>query len=339
MDFAISVESGKRNDEAAVDRLQALLAADLEQVNALILEGMQSPVGLIPELASHIVASGGKRLRPLVTLAAARLCGYQGEHHLRLAATVEFIHTATLLHDDVIDASALRRGRATANIVWGNQPSVLVGDFLFSRAFQLMVEVGSLDILRVLSNAAAVIAEGEVLQLVSAHNLATDEATYMAVIEAKTAALFAAAARIGAMVAGRSDGEARTLEAFGRDLGIAYQLVDDVLDYVGREALLGKTVGDDFREGKITLPVVLTNRRGNDEERAFWQRTLVQGAQTAADFAAARRLLERHGAIDDTMVQARRFARRAGEALATFPDNIYRRALADLLDFAVERAY
>jgi octaprenyl-diphosphate synthase len=339
LDLAISVESGKRNDEAAVDRLQALLAADLEQVNALILEGMQSPVGLIPELASHIVASGGKRLRPLVTLAAARLCGYQGQHHLRLAATVEFIHTATLLHDDVIDASALRRGRATANTVWGNQPSVLVGDFLFSRAFQLMVEVGSLDILRVLSNAAAVIAEGEVLQLVSAHNLATDEAMYMAVIEAKTAALFAAAARIGAMVALRSDGEARTLEGFGRDLGIAYQLVDDVLDYVGREALLGKTVGDDFREGKITLPVVLANRRGNDEERAFWQRTLVQGAQTAADFAAARRLLERHGAIDDTMVQARRYARRAGEALAAFPDNIYRRALADLLDFAVERAY
>jgi octaprenyl-diphosphate synthase len=339
LDLAISVESGKRNEEAAVDRLQALLAADLDKVNALILEGMQSPVGLIPELASHIVASGGKRLRPLVTLAAARLCGYQGSHHQRLAATVEFIHTATLLHDDVIDASALRRGRATANIVWGNQPSVLVGDFLFSRAFQLMVEVGSLDILRVLSNAAAVIAEGEVLQLVSAHNLATDEAMYMAVIEAKTAALFAAAARVGAMAAGRSDSEATTLEGFGRDLGIAYQLVDDVLDYVGREALLGKTVGDDFREGKITLPVVLANRRGDEEERAFWQRTLVQGAQTAADFALARRLLERHGAIDDTMLQARRFARRAGEALASFPDNVYRRALADLLDFAVERAF
>jgi octaprenyl-diphosphate synthase len=339
LDLAISVESRKRNDEAAIDRLQALLAEDLEKVNALIVEGMQSPVGLIPELASHIIASGGKRLRPLVTLAAARLCGYQALHHIRLAATVEFIHTATLLHDDVIDASLLRRGRATANTVWGNQSSVLVGDFLFSRAFQLMVEVGSLDILRVLSNAAAVIAEGEVLQLVSAHNLGTDETTYMSVIEAKTAALFAAAARIGAMVAGRSESEARTLESFGRDLGVAYQLVDDVLDYVGREALLGKAVGDDFREGKITLPVVLANRRGSDEERAFWQRTLVHGTQTASDFAAARRILERHHAIDDTMVQARRYVRRAGEALATFPDNIYQRALADLLDFTVERAY
>ncbi len=339
MSLAVTIESGKRSEGAAIDRLQTLLADDMDQVNALIRERMQSPVALIPVLASHIIASGGKRLRPLLTLAAARLCGYDGSEHIRLAATIEFIHTATLLHDDVIDASALRRGRATANHLWGNQASVLVGDFLFSRAFQLMVDVGSLDILRVLSNASAIIAEGEVLQLTAAHNLGTDEATYMAVIDAKTGALFAAAGRIGAMIAERPEREAHLLDSFGRSLGTAYQLVDDVLDYTGQEAMLGKNVGGDFREGKITLPVVLAYRRGDAEERSFWKRTMSEDSQSASDFSQARRLVERRGAILDSMSEARRHARLAGEALQQFPDNSYRRALVELVTFVIERSY
>jgi octaprenyl-diphosphate synthase len=337
--LAISAASGQSRDAAAVERLQQLLAGEMAQVNALILDRLQSPVRLIPELASHLIASGGKRLRPLVTLAASRLCGYDGPHHIKLAAAVEFIHTATLLHDDVIDESALRRGQATANIVWGNQASVLVGDFLFSRAFQLMVETGSPEVLRILSTASAVIAEGEVLQLQTAHNLATDETAYMSVIASKTAALFAAAAEVGAVIAGRPADEREALRSYGADLGIAYQLVDDVLDYTGRRSSLGKNTGDDFREGKITLPVVLAHRRADAEERIFWRRALCDGEQADGDFKLARRLMERHSALTDTIAEARRFATSAEAALQIFPAGAHQEALSDLANFAPDRLY
>ena len=339
MALAISAASGVGRDAAAVERLQQLLAGEMAQVNALILERLQSPVQLIPELASHLIASGGKRLRPLVTLAAARLCGYQGPHHIRLAAAVEFIHTATLLHDDVIDESALRRGQATANTVWGNQASVLVGDFLFSRAFQLMVETGSQEVLRILSTASAIIAEGEVLQLQTAHNLQTDETAYMSVIAAKTAALFAAAAEVGAVIANRPASERDALRSYGADLGIAYQLVDDVLDYTGRRSTLGKNTGDDFREGKITLPIVLAHRRANEDERRFWQRALCDGVQADGDFKVARRLLERHSALTDTVAEAGRFSASAEAALQMFPENDYHEALSELARFSANRLY
>src|SRR5471032_3356417 len=263
--------------------LAALVDSDLKRVNALILDRMHSPVALIPQLAGHIIAAGGKRLRPMLTLASAKLVGYRGDRHLALSAAVEFIHTATLLHDDVVDASDLRRGLATANAVWGNKPSVLVGDFLFSRAFQLMVEDGSLKVLGILSHASAVIAEGEVLQLVTSNDTTTDEAAYLAVIRAKTAQLFAAASQICAVIAGRPAEEEAALTAFGLNLGIAFQLVDDMLDYSARQAELGKTVGDDFRDGKITLPIVLAFKRGDEPERRFWRRTLEKLEQTDDD--------------------------------------------------------
>src|SRR5690242_2507422 len=281
----------------SLDPLTELVRHDLGAVNALILDRMQSPVALIPQLAGHIVAAGGKRLRPMLTLAAARLCGYRGDRHVALAAAVEFIHTATLLHDDVVDASDLRRGLATANAVWGNKCSVLVGDFLFSRAFQLMVEDGSLAVLEILSEASAIIAEGEVLQLVTSNDTKTTEEAYLDVIRAKTAQLFAAASRIGAVLTGRPEAEEDALETYGRNLGIAFQLVDDMLDYSARQAELGKTVGDDFREGKITLPVVLALRVAGDQERSFWRRTLEDLEQQEGDLERAIELMTRHGTL------------------------------------------
>ena len=266
---------------------------------------MQSPVALIPQLAGHIVASGGKRLRPMLTLGCARLCGYRGTRHVALAAAVEFIHTATLLHDDVVDASDLRRGRETANAVWGNQPAILVGDFLFSRSFELMVADGSLRILEILSRASSVIAEGEVLQLMTQNNLQTTEASYLEVIRAKTAELFAAASRIGAVVAERPHEEEMALDRFGRDLGIAFQLVDDMLDFSARQTELGKSIGDDFRDGKVTLPILLAFARGDEEERAFWRRTLEEMDQCPADLEHATALVERHGALAETLSRAR----------------------------------
>ncbi|MCC7275373.1 MAG: polyprenyl synthetase family protein [Alphaproteobacteria bacterium] len=300
---------------------------------------MQSPVALIPQLAGHIVAAGGKRLRPMLTLAAAQLCGYRGERHVALAAAVEFIHTATLLHDDVVDESDLRRGIKTANALWGNKASVLVGDFLFSRAFQLMVADGSLEVLRILSHASAVIAEGEVLQLVTSNDISTTEEAYLAVIRAKTAQLFAAACRIGPVVAGRPAAEADAMEAYGLNLGIAFQLVDDMLDYSARQAELGKTVGDDFRDGKITLPIVLAIRQGDDEERAFWRRTLEEQEQTQADLARAQSLLRRHGALEATMERARTYGAEARRALSGFPPGPVREALDMVVAFCVERGF
>jgi octaprenyl-diphosphate synthase len=323
----------------ALDALTRLVAGDLLKVNQLIVQRMHSPVALIPQLAGHIIAAGGKRLRPMLTLAAARLCGYRGERHIGLAACVEFIHTATLLHDDVVDESVLRRGQESANTLWGNKPSVLVGDFLFSRAFQLMVQDGSLDVLEILCDTSATIAEGEVGQLMTSNDTETSETAYLEVVRAKTAQLFAAAARIGAVVADRPKVEEEALEGFGLNLGIAFQLVDDVLDYSARQAELGKTVGDDFREGKITLPVILAFRRGGEAERGFWRRTLESQAQAAGDLDHAIALAERHGALADTVDRARHYGAIARDALGIFPDSEDKQALVDTVEFCIERAY
>jgi octaprenyl-diphosphate synthase len=334
--------SADRSPEAAkpsLDPLFRLLAADLARVNELIVSRMHSPVALIPQLAGHIVSAGGKRLRPLLTLGCARLCGYRGERHVALAAAVEFIHTATLLHDDVVDSSDLRRGRDTANALWGNKPAVLVGDFLFSRSFELMVEDGSLRVLEILSRAAAVIAEGEVGQLVTANDTSTTEAAYLDVIEAKTAALFAAASRIGAIVADRPPPEEESLERFGRNLGIAFQLIDDMLDFSARQSELGKSVGDDFRDGKITLPILIAFARGDAEERAFWRRTLEECDQRPGDLERAMRLVERRGALAETLRRAQCYAAEAAAALAGFADGPLRRALIEAAEFATARGF
>jgi len=319
-----------------------LVGSDLEACNRTIVSRMDSPVALIPQLAAHIVAAGGKRLRPLLTLAAAKLCGYPGTaggaRHVDLAACVEFIHTATLLHDDVVDDSDLRRGLASANAVFGNKASVLVGDFLFARAFQLMVQDGSLRVLAILSQAAATIAEGEVLQLVTQNDLSTTEARYLEVVMGKTAALFAAACQVGAVVADRGAAEEAALAEYGTKIGIAFQLVDDALDYAADQATLGKTVGDDFREGKITLPVLVAYEAGDPEERGFWQRTIEASEQQDTDLDHAMALIARHDAIGATLDQAARYAGEAKAALGVFPDTPLRQALRDVADFTVRRA-
>ncbi len=321
----------------ALADLAALFHDDFEACNRTIIARMDSPVALIPQLAAHIVAAGGKRLRPLLTLAAARLCGHQGRRQIALAACVEFIHTATLLHDDVVDESSLRRGLASANAVFGNKAPVLVGDFLFARAFQLMVEDGSLKVLSILSHAAATIAEGEVLQLTTQNDLSTSEDRYLAVVRGKTAALFAAACQIGAVVAERPDAEEQALFAYGMNLGIAFQLVDDALDYAADQATLGKTVGDDFREGKITLPVLAAYAAGSAEDRAFWTRTIEASEQTEADLDRAMGLIDHSGAIATTLARAAGFAQAACDALSTFPDGEVRARMLAVADYTVSR--
>jgi len=330
---------GSEEHSASLEPLIHLTEADMGKVNEAILARAHSHVDLIPELAGHLINSGGKRIRPMLTVAAARLCDYRGELHVKLATSVEFMHTATLLHDDVVDESDLRRGKAAARKIWGNQASVLVGDYLLGQAFKMMVETGSLESLRILSNAAAVIAEGEVLQLAASHDTTTTEDAYLQVIGAKTAALFAAASEVGAVIAGRPRQEQAALESYGRNLGIAFQLVDDALDYSGKQALMGKSIGDDFREGKITLPVVLSYRRGAAEERNFWRRTLENGDQTPDDLIYAQKLMERHNAIADTVERARHYGDIARDALAIFPDGPYKSALLEAVDFCVARAY
>lgn len=322
----------------AVDRLAALLAEDLAAVDALIHQHMDSPVGVIPNLAAHLIDAGGKRIRPLITLAAARLLGGGGDGPRKLAAAVEFIHSATLLHDDVVDVSDMRRGKAAANVLWGNSSSVLVGDFLFARSFNLMVETGDIKVLDILARAASVIAEGEVMQLAAANDADTTRERYMAIIAAKTAALFAAAAKAGAVAAGRPGAEAEALETFGRELGLAFQLVDDALDYGGLSAAMGKNAGDDFKEGKVTLPVVFAREAGDESERTFWRRVM-GGERTEDDFHRAAALIRRHDAINKTLEAARTHAAAATAALAALPANAYRDALSDLADFVVERAY
>jgi len=322
----------------AVDRISALLAEDMAAVDAIIHQHMTSPVGVIPNLAAHLIDAGGKRIRPLITLAAARLLGGGGDGPRKLAAAVEFIHSATLLHDDVVDVSSMRRGKKSANTIWGNSSSVLVGDFLFARSFNLMVETGDLMVLDILARAASVIAEGEVMQLAAANDAETTRERYMAIVGAKTAALFAAAAKAGAVAAGRPGVEATALETYGRELGLAFQLVDDALDYGGAAATMGKNTGDDFKEGKVTLPVVFARDAGDEGERAFWRR-VVSEERTDDDFHRALALLRRHDAITLTLNAAREHADRAVAALQTLPANAYREALADLPQFVVERGY
>ena len=324
----------------AFERLLALVAPEMAQVDALILQRMDSAhTKLIPQVANHLIGAGGKRLRPILTLAAAKLCGYEGEAHLKLATAVEFIHNATLLHDDVVDESERRRGRATANTVFGPKPSVLVGDFLFARSFQLMVETGSLDVLRILSNAAAVIVEGEVLQLAAARNLSGGEAVYYQVIRGKTAALFEAATRSGAMVAAADEAAVEALATYGDALGVAFQIVDDLLDYGGASAVLGKNAGDDFREGKATLPVLLAVAKASADEAAFWQRVIEKRDQREGDLAQALHLMQKHGALVGARARAEAEAARAVTALSVFPDSPLRRALEDIAGFVVARAH
>ena len=328
-----------RADINPVERLAALVTGDLAAVDSTIHERMSSETPLIPSLGAHLVDSGGKRLRPLITLAAARQFHYGGSAHIKLAAAVEFIHTATLLHDDVVDESALRRGKPAANTLWGNKPSILVGDFLFSRAFQLMVETESPQVLAVLANASAVIAEGEVMQLRSSKNLAIAEADYLKVITAKTAALFAAAAEAGSMLAGVERPVSDSMHAYGRHLGIAFQLVDDALDYSGRQAVMGKAVGDDFHECKVTLPIILSLAKAGDEERFFWRKTIEVGVQEEGDLSRAIEFVERSGALAETMERARMYARLARESLTLSPEGEIKAALSEIADFVVERAY
>ena len=323
----------------SLDPIIQLVAADLNHVNAVILDRMQSHVALIPELAGHLIAGGGKRMRPMLTLACARLLDYPGARHHKLAAAVEFIHTATLLHDDVVDGSGLRRGRRTANIIWGNPASVLVGDFLFSRSFELMVEDGSLKVLKILSRASSVIAEGEVNQLTAQRRIETDEDHYLEIIAAKTAALFAAACRIAAVVAEREEAVEEALDAYGRNLGVAFQLIDDAIDYASDAATMGKGVGDDFREGKVTLPVILAYARGSEADRRFWREAISGDRSSDADLAHAIGLLMGCGALADTFERARHYGQRAIDALGPFPAGRAKSALIEAVEFAVRRAY
>src|SRR5216683_117557 len=323
---------------ASIDRLVGLVSGDMERVNATILSRTGSDVTMIPEVANHLINSGGKRLRPMLTLAMAQLAGYSGDGHIKLAAAVEFMHTATLLHDDVVDQSDMRRGKLAARMLWGNEASVLVGDFLLGQAFKMMVEVASLRALEILSSAAAVIAEGEVMQLGAAKNTATTQDDYLAVIRAKTAELFAAACEVGPALAARPKDEQNACRSFGMNLGIAFQLVDDALDYGGKAAKLGKNVGDDFREGKITLPVVLSFRRGSESERAFWRRTLEEGNATDADLDHAIGLMTKHRALDDTIQRARHYGAIATDALALFPPSAMKEALEETVEFCISRS-
>jgi octaprenyl-diphosphate synthase len=323
----------------ALSQIFEPIRADLEKVDEEFARHVQSKVELIPQIGQYIRTSGGKRIRPAVLLMASRLAGYQGDRSILYAAVVEFIHTATLLHDDVVDGSGMRRGKRTANLIWGNSASVLVGDFLFSRAFELMVEDGSLKVLRILSHASAVIAEGEVNQLTAQRQIDTDEDHYLEIISAKTAALFAAACRVSPVVAEASEDAELAFECFGRNLGIAFQLSDDVIDYASDVETMGKGVGDDFRDGKMTLPVILAYARGNYDDRAFWRAAIAGERVSDADLAHAIGLLKETDALPDTIERARQYARRAIDALGMFPASKAKAALTEAAEFAVARAY
>ena len=336
MGVVIPLEESK-NKLASVKPLVDLTKADMERVNQLILSKAGSDVQMIPEVAEHLISSGGKRLRPMLTIASAALYNYQGDNHIKLATSVEFLHTATLLHDDVVDESDLRRGKSTARMIWGNQASVLVGDFLLGQAFRMMVEVGSLEALDVLSSAACVIAEGEVLQLSVSKNMETTEDDYLSVIRAKTAALFAAAAEVGPIVANAGKSERNALKSYGTNLGLAFQLVDDALDYGGKAADLGKNVGDDFREGKITLPVILAYRRGTEKERAFWREAIETGNNSDENLEKAMGLITKYGALVDTIARAVHYGTIARDALAPLPETPWKSALLEVIDFCIER--
>ncbi len=315
--------------------LSVFLQDQLKAVDACIHAKMQSSVGLIPEIAGYLITLGGKRLRPLLTLAAAELCGYQGERHISLAACVEFIHSATLLHDDVVDESALRRGKKTANMLWDKKLCVLVGDFLFSRALELMIEDGSLDVMKILSKASTTLAEGEVLQLSSSHQIELTQETYLKIIEAKTACLFSAAAEVGGVVGEADPLQRKALAEFGQSLGVAFQLMDDVLDYSADQNKIGKTIGDDFREGKVTLPVILAYQEGKDAE--FWRESFGKGTSREKDFFHAISLLQETGALTQTIQMAHGFVEKAVDCLKSFSDSSLKRELENLAYFSINR--
>ena len=340
MGVVVSIDEGKSaasNAKAGVQPLLDLTASDMGLVNRLILSKTGSDVEMIPEVAKHLIDSGGKRLRPMLTLAAAHMCDYEGEHHITLAASVEFMHTATLLHDDVVDESDMRRGKQAARMVWGNQASVLVGDFLLGQSFRMMVDAGSMEALDVLSTASTVIAEGEVMQLAAAQSMETTEDDYLEVIKGKTAALFSAACEVGPVLAESKKPVRDAFRSFGMNLGLAFQLVDDALDYGGSKEDLGKNVGDDFHEGKITLPVLLAYRRGSEEEREFWRTAMESDASDEIALAHAMTLLKKHGAIQDTVARAKHYGEIARDALAPLPASDYKQALLDVVDFCVNR--
>lgn len=319
------------------EKLAEALAEDMAAVNEMIRARMASEhAPRIPEVTAHLVEAGGKRLRPMLTLAAARMCGYDGPYHVHLAATVEFIHTATLLHDDVVDESDKRRGRPTANLLWDNTSSVLVGDYLFARSFQLMVETGSIRVLDILANASATIAEGEVLQLTAAADLATTEEIYFKVVRGKTAALFSAAMEVGGVIAAADEALVKALFNYGDALGISFQIVDDLLDYGGTSAI-GKNVGDDFRERKLTLPVIRAIAAGDADERAFWERTIAKGNQAEGDLEKAMVILERHGTMESTRDTAIEWSEKAKASLSPLPDHALKTMLIDLADYVVAR--
>lgn len=335
---ALVTVNDQYNPTPTLNTLLDITSADMARINELILAEAHSSVDMIPKLANHLIDSGGKRIRPMLTCAAARLCEYEGLDHIPLATSIEFLHTATLLHDDVVDESDMRRGKKAARLLWGNQASVLVGDYLLGQSFKIMVRVGSLEALKILSNASAIIAEGEVMQLAATNNPQISEAEYMAVIDSKTAALFVAAAELGAVVSNRPEKERDALKDFGQNLGILFQLVDDALDYHGEAKALGKDVGDDFRDGKITLPVILAYQQGTSEEQKFWQRTLGEGKIEEGDLATAIELTSKYATIKETMKRSRDYGEKARAALSIFPNNQWKHALLDVVEFCIERA-
>lgn len=335
----INFSESRRSTDDALSDLHALFDEDLQQVELAISEHMKSATALIPEIGDHLIGAGGKRLRPLLTLSAARLANYQGHDHITMAAAVEYMHTATLLHDDVVDDSDMRRGRPTARNLWGNSASVLVGDFLLGQAFRMMVAAGSLPALDILSSAAAVIAEGEVMQLVAMNNAQISEDGYLDIIDAKTAALFAAAAEVGGVIADAQDAEQKALTAYGRNLGIAFQLVDDALDYGSINCVLGKNTGEDFAEGKVTLPVILAYHRGDAEAREFWEEAVTKPSGDSARLEHALSLMNETAALADTVERARHYGDKAKDALGLFPAGEVQKTLIRLVDFCIARAY
>ncbi|MEL6089086.1 polyprenyl synthetase family protein [Bartonella schoenbuchensis] len=334
---AIIKQDHKKNNQVSSQTLINLTKDNMERVNQLIISMVQADVEIIPEICNHLISSGGKRLRPMITLAAADMFGYQGDGHIKLATAIEFMHTATLLHDDVVDESNLRRGKSTARMIWGNKASVLVGDFLLGQAFKMIVDVGSMEALAILANAAAIIAEGEVMQLAAAQNIETTAADYLKIINAKTAALFSAAAEVGPIIASYGHEERLALRKYGTSLGLAFQLVDDALDYSGNAEHLGKNIGDDFREGKITMPVILSYTRGNATEKAFWKQALENNNNNDESLAHAQHLMEKYDSLTDTIEQARIYGKQAIDALSPIKENPQKNAFIEIVDFCIAR--
>jgi len=331
-----------RNDFSHnIKRLLDLCKVDIDEINNLIIEKLDSNVPLIKEMASYVVLSGGKRLRSLLTVACTKMSGYgfkkEERRHIGLAVAIEFIHTATLMHDDVVDESKLRRGKKSANEVWGNKPSVLVGDFIFSRAFQLVAKNNSEKVLKLLSDTSVIISEGEMLELANDKDTSISEDTYFKVINGKTASLFSAACQVGGITANIDKNRQEALKTFGTNFGISYQLVDDALDYYSSASKLGKNVGDDFKEGKITLPVILAYLRSNKDEKKFWDRTIKNLNQNEDDFSKGVDLINKYNCIDDTIARAKHFSNIALDSLGIFDENEFKKTLLNLVESSLKR--